>query len=124
MQKAHILVVDDEEMIRTIACELLRGAGYEATPAENGRAALELYSRQPDQFDVVLLDMRMPGMDGIETFRALRQADDAVRVVIASGLGNGGADEGLPQDGSVHFIQKPYRLADLTQVLEAARAAN
>ncbi|RME19135.1 MAG: PAS domain S-box protein [Deltaproteobacteria bacterium] len=111
-----VLVVDDEEMVRTVAREILERAGARVILASSGRQCLELYSQQKGGIDLVLLDTTMPGLSGEETFRKLRELDPDVRVVLSSGYN---AQEvtsrfaGKPLSG---FLQKPYRARDLLDV--------
>jgi CheY-like chemotaxis protein len=81
----HILVIDDEPAIRALLRAILTGAGHEVFEAENGAAALRLLERQPAE--LAICDMLMPGLDGLETIRLLRQAFPALRIVAMSGGG-------------------------------------
>jgi two-component system cell cycle sensor histidine kinase/response regulator CckA len=79
-----VLVVDDEESVRTFAARALRDAGYEAVVAADGPEALRLVERQPP-FDLFVLDLMMPGMTGDELARQLRGADPDVKVLYFTG---------------------------------------
>jgi CheY-like chemotaxis protein len=109
-----ILVVDDEEPLRAIAGEMLAYLGYRAEVAESGEAALTLLENgcRPD---LVILDVIMPGMGGIEAFRQIRRLDPATKVLIATGFADRSAMDALAAEGVSGFIQKPYRLEALAE---------
>lgn len=82
---ARILVVDDEELIRGSIAVALRRAGHIVTIAEDGRDALDKF--EPDIYDLVITDIVMPRMEGIETMRALRHIEPMIRIIAMSGCG-------------------------------------
>jgi CheY-like chemotaxis protein len=77
--------VDDEEIVRLVVRAVLGYRGYCIVDAPSGADALQKLAEQPGRFDLVLLDLNMPKMDGCETLRRLRQADPAVPVIVLSG---------------------------------------
>lgn len=107
-----LLIVDDEEAVRTILGRMLESAGFEVESASNGHQALSIYGNSPD-FDVVILDLRMPGMDGGETLRQLRLLDPAVKVLVASGFAEEDVAERLRDSPADGLLQKPFRRAVL-----------
>ncbi|HUJ76624.1 MAG TPA: ATP-binding protein, partial [bacterium] len=117
-----VLVVDDEPLVRAFASEGLKGLGYKVLVAENGRQALEIFSHPPAKIDCVLLDLIMPGMSGLETYRQMRAADPQVRVVFASGYSTGEILRDAPDARAAAFIGKPYTLAGLSIALRKAGA--
>ena len=84
-----MLVVDDEPLVRAFASEGLKGLGYQVLVAENGVEALQIYEENHGKIDCVLLDLIMPELSGLETYRRLRVQDPQVRVVFASGYSTG-----------------------------------
>lgn len=116
----RILVVDDEEMVRRLAQAMLIRLGYEVVTAAHGAEAVEIYRNAVEPFDLVLLDMIMPGMDGRECYLALKAIDPAVRAVISSGFSQEGATQEIMAEGVRGFVQKPYRLSELSAVISAA----
>ena len=78
----RILIVDDEQNMRITLADILQDEGYEVDVAASGDEALRWCAEQG--YTVVLLDMRMPGMDGVETFRQIRRHQEAVRVILMS----------------------------------------
>ena len=90
--KGTVLLVDDEEMVLEVGEELLTHLGYEVLLAENGQEALELYKKNQNEIDLVLLDMVMPVMGGGETFDRMKEIDTNVKVLLSSGYSlEGGA---------------------------------
>ena len=112
-----ILLVDDEETVRTVGAELLEEMGFQVLTAEDGGQALEVYRQHPD-IRLVLLDLTMPRMDGEQAFRELRQMDPQVQVILASGFSEYEVNQKFTGKGLVAFVQKPYRLAGLREALQ------
>jgi CheY-like chemotaxis protein len=119
-----VMVVDDEEPLRTMVDLLLKTLGCEVVTFENGARATEYYETHFERVDLVVLDMRMPVMDGTETFHALRAINPAVRVLLASGHSLTGAAQALLQSGAKGFVQKPYRRQTLVEKIREALASN
>ena len=115
-----VLVVDDEPLVRAFASEGLKGLGYQVLIAENGRQALQIYEHQGATIDCVLMDLIMPDLSGLETFRQMRAQDPHVRVVFASGYSTGGILRDAPDAREAAFIGKPYTLAGLSIALRKA----
>lgn len=117
---ARILVVDDEELVRTTATALLEALGYSTLIAENGRKAVEIYAREHETIDLVLLDMMMPEMNGTDCFLALRELIPQVRVILSSGFSPDAELDKLKGMGLAGFIPKPYQLNELSLVVASA----
>jgi CheY-like chemotaxis protein len=110
-----ILLVDDEELIRSSSSRMLERLGYRVIAAADGREALELFAAHRDRISLVILDVVMPEMDGLEALERLRAEDPSIRVLVASGYGRDDRVDGLLSAGANGFIQKPFhvvRLAD------------
>ncbi|HEX4845731.1 MAG TPA: response regulator, partial [Geothrix sp.] len=108
-----ILVVDDEALIRDLACSALETAGFQVLEARDGQEAVELFQAGQTHVDLVLLDMTMPRMGGAEAFRLIRNLAPGVRVLLTSGYTQKESLEDLadlPPDG---FLQKPFRVREL-----------
>ena len=120
--RGHILVVDDEELVRNAVCRMLAGLGYATLAAADGREAVELYRKSGGEIRLVVIDMIMPQMNGRQCFRALRQLDPQVKVILSTG----GADDGAVQDildsGGADFVQKPYEMRQLAEAIRRALA--
>jgi len=120
-RSGRILIVDDEPTVRHVCGEMLKVVGYEVATAADGPSAISLVTADPAAFDVILLDLSMPAMDGQETFTALRRIDPDLRVVLSSGYNEQEAVNRFAGKGLAGFVQKPYRLQDLVATLERAR---
>ena len=109
----RILVVDDEEDIRTFLGEIFKEYGYQVELAENGRDAVTLYGEKKGRIDLVILDMIMPKMGGRETFLKLKEIDPRVRVLLSTGYSQNGNAQEIIGEGMMGFIQKPYQVNEL-----------
>lgn len=112
-----ILVVEDEPTLRRVAGKLLEKLGYQVLEATSGERALEIFAERPGDIDLVLLDMIMPGLNGMQTLARLRDLDPQVRVILCSGMAET-QEETLPT--GVSFIPKPVPLEILSQKVAAA----
>jgi PAS domain S-box-containing protein len=113
----RILVVDDEEALRSMIPRMLERARYETIAVATGLEAVDLYSRRWRELDLVVLDMMMPGMSGSDTFHALRAINPAVRVLLSSGYSIDGTAREVLDDGAMGFIQKPFLIAELEDAI-------
>jgi signal transduction histidine kinase/CheY-like chemotaxis protein len=116
------LVVDDDPGVRRVASRMLGSFGLSVRAVESGQEALDALAEQSDAFDVVLLDLTMPAMDGPETFERIRQLRPSLPVVMMSGYHE---DELRPDlDARISgFIQKPFTPGELARRVRAALAA-
>ncbi len=112
----RVLVVDDAEGIRTYLANLLEVFGYHVDTAEDGRSALALFEGGAAP-DVVLMDVMMPGIDGIETLRRLRERDPEVPVVMLSVVGKASTIVQALQLGAVDYLNKPFEEEELEATL-------
>jgi len=115
---ASVLVVDDEEMFRDMVATMLTRHGFEVCTAEGGRAALELVSKR--RFDVILTDLVMPDMDGLQTVTALKEADPDAEVVVVTGYGTLESAIACMKRGAFDYIQKPFTFGELHAILRRA----
>ena len=112
-----VLFVDDEEMIIEVAEQLLKRLGYKVLTARSGKEAIKIYEENFQQIDIVVLDMIMPDMGGGETYDGFKMLNSKVKVLLSSGYSvNGQATEILDR-GCNGFIQKPFRMKELSQKL-------
>jgi DNA-binding NtrC family response regulator len=116
-ERPGVLVVDDEHMVLVMLQMGLERSGFEVWSARSGREAVELYREHRDSIAVVLLDVRMPGLDGPQTLDALRELDPEVLACFMSGDLGGHGPEELRQRGAVCVIDKPFRLDRLARIL-------
>ena len=108
-RRRTIFIVDDEELLRGVTLELLGYLGYEAAVASTGEEAVE---RIRDGFrpDIVLLDVVMPGIGGVEAFRRIRQLAPEIPILLTSGFTDPDAASSLLEEGLNGIIPKPYRM--------------
>ncbi|MBI5577818.1 MAG: response regulator [Deltaproteobacteria bacterium] len=110
-----ILLVDDEDVVLEVGARMLEKLHYAVLKAENGRDAIALFARHPDQVVLVILDVHMPGMSGGVVFEELRKLKPNVKVLLTSGYGPDLQTQELLAPGGCGFIQKPFSIAALTQ---------
>lgn len=115
-----VLVVDDEEVVRCAVTKMLKRLAYEVLTAADGGEALEIFSRQPDEIDCVILDLAMPDMDGLQTFLALRQVRPDACILLASGFDEEELAQRYAGQGFVGFIHKPISIVIMEQKLNDA----
>jgi len=115
--KPGVLVVDDEHMVRIMMQLALERNDFDVWLARNGREAIDLYRRHTEEIAVVLLDVHMPGLDGLQTLEVLRELNPEVLVCFMSDDTGASEPEGLLQRGAAHVIAKPFRLDDLANIL-------
>jgi len=114
----RILVVEDDEVLRGLVADLLREMGYETTAAPDGVAALEIVRERGGEFDVVLLDLRMPYMSGGEVLQAIRELYPQMPVILSSGFIDGEDREAMMALPRTAFLQKPYRMPSLSAAIQ------
>ena len=112
-----ILLVDDEESLRIIGSALLNAMGFSTIIASDGSEALDIYRERGSEIDVILLDLIMPVMGGIEAYHELRKMAATVPIIICSGYGNESIQEVLDNDNYVDFVNKPYKPGELRDIL-------
>ncbi len=114
----HILIVDDEGSIRTSLSGVLQDEGYEVHTAQNGQEALEIIKQEPP--DMVMLDIWMPGMDGIETLSKIKEIAPQVEVVMISGHGSIETAVKTTKLGAYDFLEKPLSLDKTVLIVQHA----
>jgi nitrogen-specific signal transduction histidine kinase len=119
-----VLVVDDEETVRTVAARMLERLGFSVITANDGREGMDKFRGEPGRFTLVLLDLTMPHLDGEETFRQMRLLNPNVRVILTSGFNQQEAINRFTGKGLAGFIQKPFELASLIQVIRSVLPHN
>ena len=118
METIRLLLVDDEEDFRTTLASRLKKRNINVTDVGSGNEAIEL--TREESFDVAVLDIKMPGMDGIETLRQLKKVAPLVEVILLTGHGSVEAGiEGM-RLGAYDYLMKPYNVKDLLLKVEDA----
>lgn len=122
--KGKILIMDDEEMIRELAQDMLQNIGYEATTTVNGNETIKLYRKAKEEnqpYDAVILDLTIPGgMGGKETVQALKDMNSDVKAIVSSGYSNDPIMADFKKYGFSGVIAKPYKTKELSEVLHKA----
>jgi len=117
MSIKHILVVDDEEEIRNLFLDILAPRGYEVVGARSGPEAIAYAGDHA--FDVVFLDIKMPGMNGVETFEALKRLSPEAQYVMITGYaGSHLVDQSLAE-GALFCLPKPFGVADILDLIRS-----
>jgi len=107
-EPVQVLLVEDEEQVRTVTLEMMKLFGYTVTAVPDGHAAVAAYRENPGRFDVVLLDLIMPGLSGEETLATLRILNPDVRVLLMSGYGEADLLRRLGGGPTLGFLAKPF----------------
>jgi PAS domain S-box-containing protein len=110
-----VLLVDDEYMIIEVGQGIIENLGYEVLIAKSGKEAIEIYKKNSDKIDMIILDMIMPNMDGGDTYDRLKEINPDVKVLLSSGYSVNGQASEILERGCDGFIQKPYGAIDLSQ---------
>ena len=123
-----ILLVDDEDIVVDVGQKMLESIGYKVLIAQSGLEALDVYKKQKDEIDLVILDMIMPEMGGAETYERMRDINSGVNVLLSSGYSINGQAREILDRGCNAFIQKPFSLLDLSiklrELLEGTKQGN
>lgn len=121
-----VLVVDDEEIVRNLVKAILTNLGYTVLVAVDGEEGWDLYMRERERVDIVILDLSMPRLDGREVLRRIRNVDPAAKVMISSGHGLEPDEEFAPGFTPDRVLNKPYTASSIAtavrEVLDAAGA--
>jgi DNA-binding NtrC family response regulator len=110
-KNARVLIVDDEERVRQLLSRLLRQEGYQVRAVSSGREALEELGN--DSYDLVLSDLTMPGMSGMDLLGEIRQKNPEVPVIIVTAFGTVESAVEAMQNGAFHYLTKPFKLDEV-----------
>ena len=123
-QDNTILLIDDEEMVLDVGAQLLSRLGYSVLTASSGSEAIDLYEQHKDQVQLIILDLCMPDMDGKQTYLYLKGLNPCAKVLLTTGLSMDGAAKEMLACGCQGFIQKPYRMSELSSKVSEVLAVN
>lgn len=116
--KAKVLIVDDEERFRTMLRKLLVAEGFEAKAVGGGREAIEELGKQP--YDVILLDVKMPEMDGIQALAELKKINRGVEVIMLTGHASVDVAVEIMRLGGYEYLLKPCPVEEIIEKIESA----
>ncbi len=114
MRKSHILVVDDEELYRRSLQRILQRVGHQVSEAQDATEALNAISDQP--FDLVLVDLKMPGLNGIELVRQIRDINPDLPCIMVTGFGTPESSVDALRAGAFWYLEKPFDQSNLEVV--------
>ena len=119
-QAVNVLVVDDEVVYRDTLCKVLARRGFQVGAAASGEEAAQLVAQRP--WDVMVLDLKMPGLDGLATLELVRRVSSATEVIMLTGHGSVDAGIRAMRGQAFDFLLKPTSVDQLVGVIEAAAA--
>lgn len=115
-EKKRVIVIDDEKNIRMTLEKALSGAGYEVDTAMNGENGIQKLKEK--EYPVVLLDMRLPGIDGIEVLKRINSLDYKTKVIMITGYGNVETAVETMKLGAVDYLRKPFKPGEIKEIVE------
>jgi CheY-like chemotaxis protein len=118
----NILVVDDDLGICQTVSDILAISGFRVTYALDGYRAIESYQQQ--EFDLVLMDMRMPGLNGLETYRELKSINPSVKVIIMTAYSMEDILTDAKNEGVLSIINKPFRMQGLIESITSITSSD
>ncbi len=116
--KGKILLIDDNELLQDLGRDILEHLGYIPVIASGGEEGIEIYAREKDEIRAVLLDVVMPGLGGLEVFKRLKEINPRVKVLVISGYSEEKRAGELLEEGALGFIQKPFKIDQLSRKLQ------
>lgn len=116
--KKHVLVVDDESYFRYAAGSALKENGFKISEAENGKDALKMILKSQngkETFDLLMTDILMPGMSGMELIRELRNNNISIPILVTTGLVEKALFKGQLRKSSIEYIEKPFEADEMIE---------
>jgi len=120
MDMTRVLIVDDEEEFARALAERMQSRGIEADTVFNGGEALEAVKSKP--YDAIILDLGMPGMDGIETLKGMLATNADLQIIILTGQATVSKGVEAVKEGAFEFLEKPVRLEALVEKIDQAKS--
>ena len=117
VSEGTILVIDDEETIRRMLIKTLSYIGYKVLDADSGKKGIDLYKQEMDTISAVILDVILPEMDGVQIYKALKQINPDVKILVSSGYASNKQTIELREMGVEGFLKKPYRQNELVKAV-------
>ncbi|MCA9955218.1 MAG: response regulator [Ardenticatenaceae bacterium] len=113
-----VLIIDDERQVRETIEDILDMESVNTLAAANGEEGVTQFAANQEQIGLIILDLSMPGMSGIDTFTALREIDPTVKIILSSGYSEGDILKKLGRMHPTGFLNKPYRLETVLQIIK------
>ena len=113
-----VLFVDDEDTLRFLGSDMLTKLGYDVITASDGVEALDIYKKRKDDIDLIVLDLTMPNMDGSQAFSEIRNINEDIKVIIASGYSYNDITVRFSGKNLAGIIEKPYSMKKMRQILK------
>jgi two-component system cell cycle sensor histidine kinase/response regulator CckA len=113
----RVLIVDDEAVIRNLAELMLQKLGYTVVCAEDGRRAVEYYALHWQDIDLVIADMIMPNLGGLDCLRRMKDLNPGLKAILATGYGHDAIDSKARVDYICGFLQKPFTFQELSELV-------
>jgi len=117
-KKANILLVDDEKRFLDLTSKMLDKMGYNAETCSRGAIAIEKITEAPSNYDLIMLDIIMPELNGTETYLKIREINPKIPVIFVSGYSLEKNTAQLIKAGASGYLQKPFRKKELTTILK------
>ena len=117
MGNESVLLVDDEERILTVGREICKALGYSVITVDSGKEALKIYKKKKNKINIVILDMIMPEMNGLETFLELKKLNANIKVLLSTGYSIDEKAQEMLRQGCKGYILKPYSVIDFSHKL-------
>ena len=111
------LLIDDEELVRDVAGAMLSSLGYEVLTASDGKEGVELFRRERERISLILLDLRMPVMDGKKAFEEIRSIDPSAQIIVSTGYSGGEDVDRMKAMGAAAILSKPYSYGEIAQLV-------
>ena len=118
--RGSVLVVDDEKMVRDLSASFLHHLGFQTITAADGAEAMELFRTHADRISLVLLDLTMPHLDGVNACHQMKILHPEIPIILCSGYNSNEATQRFTSEGLAGFLQKPFRLHDLKKIIAQA----
>lgn len=112
-----VLLVDDEDIVRSIGAQILESFGLNVIVAENGRRAIDVVKERQHEINLILLDMIMPELNGPDCHKKIKEINPSIKVIICSGYAPQEMIDQLSDEGIVDFVQKPFRMDELRRAI-------
>jgi two-component system, cell cycle sensor histidine kinase and response regulator CckA len=121
-KKGVVLLIDDDELVLEVSGKMIQRLDYDVIEARDGQEAIALFKENSDRVDIIILDMRLPGMHGATVHDHLRKLKSDAKIILASGYFENSRVQDIIDHKRNDFIQKPFNFKQLAQKLDAMMA--